>query len=309
MKCVIFGGTGFIGRALSSYWLKEGHEVLVVSRTKTTDAPEAMGRTSGPTFWTWDELRKDPSPLEGSHVFVNLAGATLSQRWTAKAKRSILESRLTTTREVARLSKLYTPGPEVIVQASAVGIYGTSYNREFTENDQREQGRSDFLSEVTEQWEAAAEEGFAGRRLVKLRTGVVLGNNGGAFPLMRLPFLLGVGGKIGTGRQWVPWIHQHDQVRLIDFCVKHPLISGPVNAVSPYPVTNQQFGSSIGRVYRRPNWFPLPGPLLKLPLGEMSMLLLEGQKVLPTVALEAGFTFAYPGLDEALAALKSSRQF
>ncbi len=307
MKCVIFGGTGFIGQALTSYWLKEGHEVMIVSRKKGSVAKGSADSPPEPAYWTWDELGTDPSPLEGARVYVNLAGATLSQRWSHKAKQSILESRLKTTREVARLSRIFTSGPEVIVQASAVGIYGTSLTRAFTETHRQEQRNSDFLSSVTEQWEAAADEGFKDTRLVKLRTGVVLGNHGGAFPLMRLPFLLGVGGKIGSGRQWVPWIHLHDQVRLIDFCVKHPSLSGPVNAVSPNPASNKQFGSCIARLYRRPDWLPLPGPMLKLLLGEMSLLLLEGQKVIPEAALQAGFTFAYPGLEEALTELKSRK--
>ncbi|RCX20421.1 hypothetical protein DFP94_103146 [Fontibacillus phaseoli] len=308
MKYVIFGGTGFIGRALTSYWMNEGHEVMIVSRNKDKSTAGSAGSVqTAPAYWTWDELGEDPAPLAGGNVFVNLAGATLNQRWTSRAKQSILESRLKATREVARLSKAITPGPEVILQASAVGIYGTSVTDEFTENYRLDQVHSDFLTRVTEQWEAAADEGFEGRRLVKLRTGVVLGNGGGAFPLMRLPFLLGVGGKIGSGRQWVPWIHLYDLIRLIDFCVQHSGISGPVNAVSPYPVSNQQFGSCIARVYRRPDWIPLPGPILKLLLGEMSSLLLEGQKVVPEAALRAGFTFAYPGLEETLTELKSRK--
>ncbi|WP_410770014.1 TIGR01777 family oxidoreductase [Fontibacillus sp. BL9] len=307
MKYVIFGGTGFIGQALTGYWMKEGHEVIIVSRNKDKAAAGAAGSAPAPAYRTWDELGEDPTPLEGANAFVNLAGATLSQRWSRRAKQNILESRLHTTREVARLSKAITPGPDVILQASAVGIYGTSLMHEFTEKSQREPEHNDFLSGVTEQWEAAADEGFAGRRLVKLRTGVVLGNGGGAFPLMRLPFLLGVGGRIGSGRQWVPWIHLNDLVRLIDFCIQHSGISGPVNAVSPYPVSNQQFGSCIARVYRRPDRIPLPGSILKLLLGEMSSLLLEGQKVVPEAALQAGFTFAYPGLEEAMTELKSKK--
>lgn len=217
-----------------------------------------------------------------------------------------MESRLNTTREVSRLAVLVTNGPEAIIQASAVGVYGTSLSDAFTEasNGNREHLKKDFLSEVTKQWEEIADEGFPGFRLVKLRTGLVLGNHGGAYPLIRLPFLLGGGGKIGSGRQWMPWIQINDLVRLVDYCVNHTGISGPVNAVAPNPVTNKQFSTVLGKVYRRPVWLPLPSPLLRLLLGEMSMLLLEGQKAIPDAALQEGFRFSYPHLEEALRALK-----
>ncbi|GJM75456.1 hypothetical protein HMSSN036_76720 [Paenibacillus macerans] len=171
--------------------------------------------------------------------------------------------------------------PEVILQASAVGIYGTSLTREFDEFSPPARGGADFLSEVTSAWEAAADEGFSGQRLVKLRIGVVLGNDGGAYPLMRLPYLLGAGGPIGSGRQWVPWIHLKDIVSLFDYALTHPDIRGPVNAVSPNPVTNEQFGRILCRVYRRPFWLPLPSAMLKTLLGERSMLLLDGQRRFP----------------------------
>lgn len=301
MKIAIFGGTGFIGRALTAYLRKEGSEVVVVSRKGGNRGSQSVA--SGLIHCTWSELERDLSPLSDVQAFVNLAGASLNQRWTPKSRRIILESRLTTTRKIAQFAASLSPGPEVVVQASAVGFYGTSLTGEFTEAAQRTEGDGDFLTEVTERWEAAAKQGFLGRRLILLRTGVVLGNDGGAYPLMRLPFRLGFGGKVGTGRQWVPWIHLNDLVRLIDFCLKNPAIAGPVNAVSPFPVTNEQFSAVLGRIHRTPSWFPVPDPLLKLLLGDRSMLLLEGQKVIPAAALDAGFQFIHPGLQEALADL------
>ncbi|WP_334073695.1 MULTISPECIES: TIGR01777 family oxidoreductase [Paenibacillus] len=301
MKIAIFGGTGFIGRALTDYLLREGGEVVVVSRKNRNR--ELHSAAPDLIHCTWDELEHDLSPLSEVHAFVNLAGASLNLRWTPKAKRIILESRLTTTRKVAEFAASLSPGPQAVVQASAVGFYGTSLTEEFAESAQRKKVDDDFLQEVTERWEAAAEEGFRDRRLILLRTGVVLGNEGGAYPLMRLPFRLGLGGKVGTGQQWVPWIHINDIVRLIDFCLNNPAISGPINAVSPFPVTNEQFSAALGRVHRTPSWFPVPAPLLKLLLGDRAMLLLEGQKVIPASALVAGFQFTYPGLQEALADL------
>jgi uncharacterized protein (TIGR01777 family) len=151
----------------------------------------------------------------------------------------------------------------------------------------------------------AAEEAYAGLRLVQLRTGVVLGNESGAFPKMKLPYSLGFGGRIGSGKQWLSWIHLTDIVRLIDFCILHPEIEGPVNATAPQPVTNEQFGRMIGKVYHRPHWFPVPAFLLKTAVGELSEILLKGQRVLPSKAVNHGFTFTYPTLQPALEQLKS----
>lgn len=308
VKITIFGGSGFIGSALTEFWLEKECEIIVVSRKKAPEVPvTTTAKSASDISWlTWDELKEDPSPLENADAFVNLAGATLNQRWSGKAKQCILDSRLDSTREVSRLASSVQKRPEVIVQASAVGIYGTSLTDVYTEAALRGRERlnHDFLSEVTKRWEDTADKGFHGCRLVKLRTGLVLGKDGGAFPLMKLPFLLGVGGKIGSGRQWMPWIHLHDLVRLVDYCVRFAGISGPVNAVAPNPVTNEEFSSVLGQVYHRPVWLPLPSPLLKLLLGEMSMLLLEGQKVIPETALREGFHFSFPRLEDALRALK-----
>lgn len=307
MKIIIFGGTGFIGSALISYWRQQGHEITIITRgePKNNTSPRPKNQTQGaaapPVYLTWEQL-SDPSSrkLEVDAV-INLAGATLNQRWTAKAKCRILESRLQTTNLAAKWVQSLNYEPKVIIQGSAVGIYGTSLTETYDENSQP--NADDFLASVTRQWEAAADEGFQGIRLVKLRTGVVLGNTGGAYPLMRLPILLGTGGKIGTGNQWVPWIHITDIVALIDFCMKHPEVEGAINAVSPNPVTNNEFGRIVSRVHRRPYWFPLPAFMLRTLLGEMSDLLLKGQKVMPKAALEHGFRFQLSELESAAADL------
>lgn len=314
MNIAIFGGTGFIGQALTAYWLEQGHQVIIVSRENGGGYParskpddQAASQPSLLSYVTWSELEKDVSPLKGTNAFVNLAGATLNTRWSEHNKRRILESRLTATKTIARFARALPQQPKIILQASAVGIYDTSLTKEFDESSPLAPDRTDFLSEVTSAWEAGADEGFSGLRLVKLRIGVVLGNDGGAYPLMRLPYLLGAGGPIGSGRQWVPWIHLKDIVSLFDYALTHPDICGPVNAVSPNPVTNEQFGRIVCRVHQRPFWLPLPSSLLKALLGKRSMLLLDGQKVLPAAALRAGFTFAYPKLEQAVTNLRDQK--
>ncbi|MDU0330581.1 TIGR01777 family oxidoreductase [Paenibacillus sp. 3LSP] len=307
MKAVIFGGSGFIGRALAEYWLDLGQEVIVVTRGAVKGnrwLRETAYRNERLTSVTWAEVEHTSSLLEGASVIVNLAGATLSQRWSQQAKRRILESRLESTRAAARAVTRMKRKPEVVVQGSAVGIYGTSFTETFDESAAIPSPPPDFLAEVTAAWEETADLEFHGVRLVKLRTGVVLGRNGGAYPLMRLPYLLGVGGNLGSGKQWVPWIHLRDMVRLIDYCATLPSIHGPVNAVSPQPVTNQEFGRTVCRVHHRPFWLPLPASVLRAALGEMSMLLLEGQKVVPQALLAAGFTFNFPDLESAVADLR-----
>ncbi|WP_138494179.1 TIGR01777 family oxidoreductase [Paenibacillus pinistramenti] len=301
MRIAVAGGTGFIGRALVNRLSRQGHEVLIITRSPEGGMEDPKIRLLG-----WQEALGNPDALGPLDAIVNLAGASLNQPWTQKAKQQILESRLITVQQVAELVRGLTHKPEVVVQSSAVGIYGTSTDQTFDESS--EPAGDDFLSRVTINWEQAAEDiDRQGIRLVKLRTGVVLGNSGGAFPLMKLPFMFGAGGAVGSGKQWLSWIHLEDLVRLIAFSITNDGLSGPVNAVAPSPVTNKSFGHTIARQYHRPYWLPLPGFLLKAALGERSTLLLDGQKVLPNKALAAGFTFIYPELDDALANLKQRR--
>lgn len=293
MRVAICGGTGFIGSALSKHLLKNGHEVTVITRR----LPPDHTRDPRLVLYTWDEIASHPELMEGMDTLVNLAGSSLSQRWTAKAKDSIIRSRLTTVAAVAKLVEELHSKPGVVIQASAIAVYGTSWTDTFDENSPKRV--MDFPSDVVSRWEDAADS-IQGVRLVKLRIGVVLGNQGGAFPIMRLPYRLGVGGKIGSGRQWLSWIHLEDIVRLIEFCMTDPAAEGPVNATAPEPVTNDQFGQAVGRAYHRPHWFPVPAAMMKAVLGEQSLIILEGQRILPAKALELGFKFRYPRLQEAL---------
>lgn len=295
MNIAICGGTGFIGQALTEHLLRRGHDVTVISRNH---APEEQ---TGARRLTWDQIKAEPELLEGTGAIVNLAGASLNQRWTPKAKRSIMDSRLTTVLAVAKLVQALREKPAVVVQGSAVAVYGTSLTETFDEDSPSHV--VDFPSSVVKEWEDAADE-ISGVRLIKLRTGVVLGNGGGAFPLMKLPYMLGFGGRIGSGKQWVPWIHLHDIVRLIEYCITQPDISGPVNATAPEPVTNSMFGQTVGQVYRRPHWFPVPSFMMKAVLGELSLMLLKGQRVIPEKLLTHGFRFEYPTLRQALQDLK-----
>ncbi|HEU4964073.1 MAG TPA: TIGR01777 family oxidoreductase [Bacilli bacterium] len=292
MKIAIAGGSGFIGKHLIEYWSGEGHDLFLISRKR--------GGVEGANVATvtWEDLAKDPSLLSGVEAIVNLAGETINQRWTDAAKRRILESRIEATRRIGELVAALEEKPLVVVSGSAVGIYGMAQGQTFDET--RAHTADDFLATVVRKWEQTAQEAIRDTRLVLLRTGVVLGRDGGAFPKMYLPYKMGVGGRIGRGDQGLSWIQIEDIVRLIDFCVRNEAVSGPVNAVSPQPVTNDQFGRTLGKVARRPHWMPVPSFAFRLLFGEMADLLLEGQKVLPQQALAHGFEFRYPTLEQAL---------
>ncbi|MHA6531168.1 TIGR01777 family oxidoreductase [Paenibacillus sp. BAC0078] len=299
MKYLICGGSGFIGRRLTEYWLQGGHQVIVVGRK----LPEAYSSHPGLSSLTWDSVASNPKLGEDADALINLAGASLSQRWSPKGKKVIMQSRLETVSAAAKLLNALQHKPAVVIQASAVAIYGTSLTDNFVETSPAHV--MDFPSGVVQAWEEAADAAYKGVRLVKLRTGVVLGNESGALPKMKLPYMLGFGGKIGSGKQWLSWIDLTDMVRLIDFCVQTPGIEGPVNATAPQPVTNEEFGRMIGKVYHRPHWFPLPGFLLKAAVGELSEILLKGQRVLPAKALDHGFNFTYSTLQPSLEHLKA----
>lgn len=291
MKIAVTGGSGFIGRRLIAYFHQRGHDMIAISRS-------SQAVVQGAHTVTWKELQDEPGRLEGLDAIVNLAGESINQRWTAAAKERILESRIQAAQQVAQLVERLDKKPKIVVNASGMSIYGTSETATF---DERSPHHSmDFLSSVVDKWEQAADQ-IKGPRIVKVRVGLVLDGKEGAFPKMALPYKLGVGGPIGSGKQWLSWIHIEDMVRLIDFCIQNEEISGPVNATAPSPVTNKQFGALLAKALHRPNLFPLPAFVMKLVFGELSTLLLEGQKVLPHVLLQNGFSFTYRSVDNALA--------
>lgn len=293
MKIAISGGTGFIGKKLTERLTRSGHEVVVISR-------KAADGASGPAVLTWDRIERDPQALAGFDGIVNLAGSSLSQRWTDEAKAEMERSRLESTRKLIEGMRSLTTPPSVFVQASAIGIYGTSETDEFTESSPP--GGQDFPSQLSVKWEAAADpiEAMPQTRLVKMRIGLVLGREAGVYPVLKLPYKLMGGGKLGSGRQWMSWIHIDDLTGLFEFALTQPGVSGPINASAPNAVRQDELGRVIGGVIGRPHWFPVPAPLMRAVLGEMSLMVTGGQHVLPRAAEENGFKFEHPYVEEAI---------
>lgn len=293
MKIAISGGTGFIGKKLTERLTRSGHEVVVISR-------KAADGASGPAVLTWDRIERDPQALDGFDGIVNLAGSSLSQRWTDEAKAEMERSRLESTRKLIEGMRSLTTPPSVFVQASAIGIYGTSETDEFTESSPP--GGQDFPSQLSVKWEAAADpiEAMPQTRLVKMRIGLVLGREAGVYPVLKLPYKLMGGGKLGSGRQWMSWIHIDDLTGLFEFALTQPGVSGPINASAPNAVRQDELGRMIGGVIGRPHWFPVPAPLMRAVLGEMSLMVTGGQHVLPRAAEENGFKFEHPYVEEAI---------
>lgn len=296
MKIAIAGGTGLIGKALVDYLHKSGHEVIILTRQK-----QSYPSSGNPRYITW--LNNDSSTiveeLTEVDAFINLAGSTINTRWTDKGKDQIVESRLHVVEEIYRLIRDLPIKPKVLINASAVGFYGTSEERTFTERSIKP--GTDFLAQTVVKWESAVRKiEDLGVRTVYCRFGVVLDSNAGALPQMVMPYRLFIGGTIGNGRQWLSWIHIQDVVRGIVFAIEYNEVRGPVNFTAPEPVQMQEFGKTIATVLNRPHWLPLPGFALKMLLGEMSLLVLEGQRVLPEALLHHGFSFQYPHLSPAL---------
>ena len=288
-RIAITGSSGLIGTALVGHLKSEGHTVQRLVRR----APVAVDEV------TWDPQTGyvDLSALEGVDAIIHLAGVPVAdKRWTKKYKAEILNSRLLGTTTIAKAAAEVKP--DVFISASAIGWYGESGNRAVVESDRV---GDDFLAAVCREWEAAAD--LAGDvRTVKLRTGLVLDPTGGALGKMLPLFRLGFGGKLGSGKQWWSWITLHDVVRAIDFALVED-IAGPVNLSAPNPVTNQEFTSALARALHRPAVFPAPAFALKAALGGFSTEVLGSKRVIPQALQEAGFTWDYPHLTEALNAL------
>ncbi|MDF2037993.1 TIGR01777 family oxidoreductase [Cytobacillus oceanisediminis] len=296
MRIAIAGGTGFVGNTLVKKLLKKKHEIFILTRNKSDKQ-----HSKNLNYVQW--LNDDDSPedvLEGIDVFINLAGESInSGRWTEERKKRILNSRITATKEVLRIIGRLEEKPYTLINASAVGYYGTSQAETFTEASRK--SGTDFLAETVRRWEEEASKAEEFEvRTVFCRFGIILEKNDGALPRMAFPYKLFAGGTVGTGSQWVSWIHLDDAVNGILFCIDQEQLQGPVNFTSPYPVTMKEFGQILGEVLNRPHWMPAPGFALKIALGEMSTLVLEGQKVLPEKLQSFGFDFLYPDLKAAL---------
>jgi len=296
MRILVSGSSGLVGTALRASLSAAGH---TVERLRRGVGP------SRPGWVTWDPSVNmfDPVAAEGADAVVHLAGASIAEgRWSEKRKRVLRSSRVDATRHlVAELAKLKAP-PKVFVSASAIGYYGNRGDELLTE---KSEPAEDFLGRLSQDWEAEA-RGAAkfGARTVQLRIGVVLAANGGALAKMLPPFKLGVGGPIGSGRQWMSWIALPDLVALIGHTLENRALEGPLNTVSPNPVTNRDFSRALGRVLHRPALAPLPGFVARLLLGEMAdALLLASTRVLPERLQAAGYQFQHPQVEAALRAV------
>jgi uncharacterized protein (TIGR01777 family) len=301
MKIAVTGATGLIGSALCAKLRKEGNEVLVLSRRESLSSPF--------TVVPWDPKRGelDARPLEGIDAAVHLAGESIAKRWTSAQKEQIRASRVEGTRLlVDGLRKLSKP-PSVLVGSSAVGYYG---NRGDEELDETSAPGTGYLTEICRAWEAeTARASELGMRVVSLRTGIVLSTKGGALAQMLLPFKLGLGGPVGSGKQWMSWIHIDDVVGGFQFALQQAKLSGVANLTGPRPARNAEFTKALGRALGRPAFLPAPGFALKLVFGEMAQdLLLDGQKVLPRRLEGAGYRFQHTDLDEALSDVLSSHK-
>ncbi|MYD72176.1 MAG: TIGR01777 family protein [Acidobacteria bacterium] len=288
MTVLLTGGTGFIGSRLKTRLEELGHTVRVVSRGP-----------GGDVTWDPDAIRE---AVSASDAVLHLAGENvIGRRWTARQKERLRESRVDTTQLLAQA--VADAGPAVFVTASAIGYYGFSTFRRFTERDG---AGDDFLAQLSVEWEAARQPAIdAGVRTATIRIGVVQHPGGGALGKMLLPFRLGVGGPVGSGEQWISWIHMDDLLAMFEWAITNDQVSGVYNGTAPNPATNLAFSRTLGRVLRRPAVLPAPSFALRLALGEAAELLVQGQHVLPERALAEGFEFHFPEVEPALRDLLS----
>ncbi|WP_088008189.1 TIGR01777 family oxidoreductase [Indiicoccus explosivorum] len=290
MKVAITGGTGFLGQELALLLRERGDTVYILTRNPKNRYD--IG---------WLRPGDNPGkPLEGVDAIINLAGSSINDgRWGKKQQREIYRSRMEATQEVLRIIGTLDKPPRVLVNASAVGIYPASETATYTEESTER--ANDFLARTVIEWEQlAAKAALHGTRTAMARFGVMIGKGDGALPLMSLPYKLFVGGTVGSGRQWLSWVHVHDAARAVLFAIDSEKIRGPFNVTAPHPSRMRQFGKELGNALNRPHWLPVPSAALKLALGDKSRLVLEGQRVVPALLLREGFEFRFPDLSLAL---------
>ena len=295
MHVVISGGSGFVGQALTHLLMQKGHRVTILTRH-----PDHKRTSESVHYVEWLSVDSLPeNELKDVDAMVNLAGESIgSGRWTQSKKEAILNSRLTATKEVIRILGHLNPKPKVLVNASGVSYYGMSDFKTFNENSKSD--ANDFLAKVVKRWEkegATAKE--LGIRTVFARFGIILGQEG-ALPPMVLPYKLGIGGPIGSGMQWISWVHIQDVVEMVYFAMIKPEVDGPLNVTSPNPIRMSSLGQSIAEVLHRPHWLRVPGLALKVAFGEMSQVILKGQRVLPQKAHYHNYSFQFPDVKSAL---------
>ncbi len=299
MKVAIAGSSGLIGSALVSSLTANGHQVAKLVRQQP-ELRQQPKQTNGELYWSPKAGELDASALVGCDALVNLCGESVAQRWTEEARKKIIESRLKSTKLLAETIASMDKPPAVFIQASAIGFYG---DRGEEIVDETSKPGSGFLAELCQSWEAATSVCKDKTRVVNLRIGLVLDKHGGALEKMLPPFLLGAGGILGSGKQYMSFIALPDLVELIQFLISNSEISGPVNAVAPNAVTNKEFTDTLGHELHRPTIFPVPSFGAKLLFGQMAEeMLLSGARVKPKKLLNAGFKFQYPQIDSAVSA-------
>lgn len=294
MNILVAGGTGFVGQALVKRLVNRGDHTFILTRSPHKHTNNHL--------ITYLDYSIHPASLPMIDAVINLAGDSLFGYWTEKKKHSIQTSRMQVTKKLIDLITPLKHKPEVFINASAIGYYGTSEERIFTEHTITP--GNDFLAKVATTWEKEASRAHTlDIRTVYVRFGVILERNGGALPLMSMPVKLFAGGKIGHGEQWISWIHLHDVINMLMFTLDHKHISGPINATAPYPQRNKDFMKTLSATLQRPCWLPAPAPIMRITLGEMSELITKGQYVLPKRIQSYGYSFTFPKLEVALKAI------
>ena len=301
MRIAIAGGSGFLGSPLAEVYAEEGHDVRVLTRSLPdgTARHEPGTGVPGITRVGWaPEGRSGPwaHAIDGADAVINLAGESVgARRWTPQRKAQLRDSRLIPTRSLTAAILTVPRPPRVFVSSSATGYYGPAGDEPKTENSPP---GTDFLAHLCVDWEKEARQAIRpGLRVAIIRTGIVLERSGGALVEIMRPFRFFAGGRLGSGRQYVSWIHRLDWVEMIRWIVETPDAAGPLNATAPHPVTNKELSRALGSALRRPALIPAPAPALKLVLGEFAQTVLTGQRAIPTRALELGYHFRYPEID------------
>ncbi len=300
MKIAIAGATGFVGSRLVEQLQAQGHQIIILTRSPQ----KVSDRFRQAQIIGYNPLKSGEwqESISGCDAVINLAGEPIAEkRWTPAQKRVMMESRQIGTQKIVEAITKAAIKPAVLINASAIGYYGTSETSKF---DETSPAGTDFLAEVCTNWEAAAQVATeSGVRVVILRLGIVLGENGGALGKMLTPFSAFVGGPIGSGKQWFSWIHRDDVIKLMIAALNDSQMQGVYNATAPHPVTMTDFASTLGTVMNRPSWLPVPNFALEALLGEGAIVVLQGQQVVPTQAVANGFDFDYPLLKPALVAI------
>jgi uncharacterized protein (TIGR01777 family) len=300
MKLIISGATGFIGSVLIERLRKQSHSLVMLSRR-----PRRQHSTTNAQWLTWENQSHGEweQAIDGADGIINLAGEPIAaKRWTEDRKERLRSSRIDTTQALVNAIAKSKVKPKFMIGASAVGYYGPRGDETLTEASSP---GNDFLARLCVEWEGEARKVEEhGVRVGLLRTGIVLGKGKGALAKMVPPFKMFFGGRLGSGKQWMPWVHIDDEVSLIQFLIDNDKARGAFNATAPNPVTMSDFAKCLGRVLNRPAWAPVPASVLSLLLGEMAEMLLTGQRALPAAAEKSGFKFKYRNVDDALASLQ-----